>query len=66
VREKSGEDPLPHWHPNQLRHSMGTAVRREYGLEGAQVVLGHAKANTTEIYAERDQRLAVEIARKLG
>ena len=66
AREKVGADPLPHWHPNQLRHSMGTEVRRQYGLEGAQVVLGHAKANTTEIYAERDQRLAVEIARKLG
>ena len=66
ARKKAGADPLPHWHPNQLRHSMGTEVRRQYGLEGAQVVLGHAKANTTEIYAERDQRLAVEIARKLG
>jgi len=65
-RQKVGSEPLPHWHPNQLRHSMGTDVRRAFGLEGAQVVLGHSKANTTEIYAERDLSLAVEIARKIG
>ena len=30
---------LPHWHANQLRHSKATEVRREFGLEAAQVVL---------------------------
>jgi len=54
------------WSQNQLRHSAGTDVRKRFGLEAAQVVLGHAKANTTEIYAERDLRLAVEIARQVG
>ena len=34
-----------HWHPNQLRHTHGTRVRKEYGLEAAQVVLGHARAD---------------------
>ena len=55
-----------HWHPNMLRHSAATEVRREYGLEGAQVILGHARANITETYAERDMDKAREIARKLG
>jgi integrase len=55
-----------HWHPNMLRHGAATEVRREYGLEGAQVILGHARANITEIYAERDAEKAREIARKLG
>jgi len=54
------------WTPNQLRHTRGTEVRREYGLEAAQSVLGHASADTTQIYAERDQRLAIEVARKTG
>ena len=32
------------WSPNQLRHSFATKVRREHGLEAAQVLLGHAQA----------------------
>ncbi len=60
------EDPLPHWHPNQLRHAAATEIRREYGLEATQVVLGHAKADATQLYAERDGRLAAEVARKIG
>lgn len=65
---KKGTEPtlLPHWHPNQLRHSAATEIRRQFGLEAAQVLLGHAKADTTQIYAERDSRLAVEVARKIG
>src|SRR5262249_32985057 len=54
------------WHPNQLRHSHGTEVRRRFGLEGAQVALGHSQANVTEIYAERDLNLAVRIAAEMG
>lgn len=54
------------WAPNQLRHTAGTAVRRQFGLEAAQVVLGHSRADVTQVYAERDQRLAVEVARQVG
>ncbi|MCG2684174.1 MAG: hypothetical protein L6306_11245 [Planctomycetales bacterium] len=57
---------LPHWHANQLRHSKATEIRRQFGLEAARVSLGHAKADVTQIYAERDARLAVEVARKIG
>ena len=57
---------LPHWHPNQLRHTCGTEVRRHYGLEAAQVVLGHAKADVTQVYAERDQALAADVMKKIG
>ncbi|MBP3956893.1 site-specific integrase [Gemmata sp. G18] len=42
-----------HWHPNQLRHNYATRARKLFGLEGAQAVLGHAKINTTELYAEK-------------
>ena len=57
---------LPHWHANQLRHSKATEVRQQFGLEAAQVSLGHAKADVTQVYAERDARLAVEVARQIG
>ena len=55
-----------HWHPHQLRHTRGTQVRREFGLEAAQVHLGHSKADVTQIYAERDLELARAIALKIG
>ena len=54
------------WHPNQLRHSFATRVRKERGLEAAQVVLGHATADITQVYAERDLTLAAEVAAKMG
>ncbi|MDB5311932.1 MAG: hypothetical protein JWO38_6134 [Gemmataceae bacterium] len=54
------------WHPNQLRHSFATRVRKEHGLEAAQVLLGHAKADVTQVYAERDLDLAVSVAAKIG
>jgi integrase len=57
---------IPRWSPNQLRHALATRVRAEMGLEASQVVLGHARANTTEIYAERDTQLARQAMEKLG
>lgn len=57
---------VEHWHPYQLRHSFGTRVRKEHGLEAAQVVLGHARADVTQVYAERNEELAVAVAAKIG
>jgi integrase len=54
------------WSPNQLRHAAGTDVRRQYGLEAAQCVLGHAKADVSQVYAERDQALAAKIMGEIG
>lgn len=54
------------WHPNQLRHSVGTAVRRAHGLDGAQVVLGHAKADVTQCYADASWDRAEKIALEMG
>ncbi|MDY0169431.1 MAG: site-specific integrase [Thermoguttaceae bacterium] len=67
--EKAGDpapEPVPTWAPNQLRHSAGTEIRKKFGLEAAQVTLGHAKANVTEVYAERDLKLATEVAKRIG
>jgi hypothetical protein len=41
-------------------------VRRAFGLEAAQVVLGHSKADITQVYAERDEALAASVALKMG
>jgi integrase len=54
------------WHPNQIRHAFATHVRRDHGLEAAQVLLGHSRADTTQIYAERNVSLASEVAAKIG
>ena len=59
-------DPVPHWHPNQLRHAHGTEVRRLYGLEAAQVALGHERADVTQMYAEKNLALAVKVATEVG
>ncbi len=54
------------WHPNQLRHSFATLVRKSYGLESAQVLLGHSKADVTQIYAEKNLSLAASVATAIG
>jgi hypothetical protein len=62
---RNGTDPLPipAWHPNQLRHSAATEIRRQFGLEAAQTVLGHAKADITQVYAERNPPRATLVGR---
>jgi integrase len=54
------------WHPNQLRHTAATKIRRRYGAEAAQSVLGHAELSTTEIYAEKSLEVARQIMREIG
>jgi len=54
------------WHPNQLRHTFATRVRKQHGLEAAQVLLGHSRADVTQIYAERNEELAATVAAKVG
>lgn len=58
---------LPHWTPHQLRHTAATRIRAEFGLEAAQIMLGHSSALVTEaVYAERDQSKGMEIAGQVG
>ena len=46
--------------------SYASHVRREHGLEAAQILLGHAMADVTQLYAERDVAKAVSVAAKIG
>lgn len=66
--KEAGVEPvlLASWSPNRLRHAAATEVRRQFGLEAAQVTLGHSKADVTQVYAERDQDLARTVALKIG
>jgi integrase len=57
---------LPHWAPNQLRHTAGTEIRRQFGAEMARLILGHQKLSTTELYAEADFKRAIEIVSLVG
>lgn len=57
---------IPKWSPNQLRHTAATEIRKRYGIEAAQVVCGHATADVTQVYAERDFQLAVRVAGEVG
>lgn len=57
---------IPTWNPYRLRHSCATQIRREYGLEGSQVVLGHAQLGVTQVYAEKNQSLAERIMSEVG
>lgn len=55
-----------HWHPHQLRHTIGTEVRERLGPEHAQATLGHAHIKATEIYAEVSRKRAIEVATAIG
>jgi len=39
------------WHPHQLRHNAATVLRKEYGIEVAKIILGHATLSATQVYA---------------
>ena len=54
------------WHPHQLRHNAATTLRKEFGVELARIILGHATAFTTEIYAETDRQQAMAVIGKIG
>lgn len=54
------------WSPHQLRHTSATRIREQFGLEAAQVVLGHTKADVTQIYAEANREKAAKIMKDVG
>lgn len=67
IRRACTKAGVERWHPHQLRHNYATEIRRLYGLEAAQIMLGHSSALVTDaVYAERDQAKAREVAKKLG
>ena len=65
-RKKDGLAPLSRWTPNMLRHSAATEIRRQFNLEAVQSILGHAAMKTSEVYAEKNMKLARQVAAKIG
>jgi integrase len=54
------------WHPHQLRHSAATQIRKTYGLEPAQIILGHKTLTVTQVYAQRHVESAMLIMAEVG
>ncbi len=55
------------WSPGRLRHNAATRLRREFGIDMAQTILGHRIGSAiTEIYAEANSRKAREVVLKIG
>ena len=57
---------MPPWHPNSLRHTKATELRREAGLDAARAVLGHRSTAVTKVYAELDMGQAADMAKRMG
>ena len=52
--------------PYQRCHTAAAKTRKQFNDETAGLLLGHNKMSETAIYAERNQGLADEAARKFG
>jgi hypothetical protein len=60
----------------RVRHNAATELRKEscppkprrrrFGLETARIILGHRSAAITEVYAEQNEREAIEAIIKVG
>jgi integrase len=57
---------VPVWCPLQLRHTAGTAIRKLFGLEASQAVLGHRELGVTQVYAEVDRDKARSVMAQVG
>jgi integrase len=57
---------IPRWTPHMLRHAKATRVRAAYGLEAAQATTGHATLAAAQIYAQRRNDLARQVAAESG
>lgn len=55
-----------YFHPHQLRHTAGTRIRKEFGLEAAKVLLGHRTITMSQHYAQQDIDAAVRIVGEVG
>ena len=54
------------WHPHRLRHAAGSRLRKEFGVEAAQVILGHKTLSVTELYAQKNVEAARRIMADVG
>lgn len=60
---RAGVDP---WAPNQLRHNVSSEVTSVHGVEAEAAYLGHDANIGQRVYAARDIRTAVMVAKSMG
>ncbi|VTR97622.1 catalytic phage domain protein : Marine sediment metagenome DNA, contig: S01H1_L02182 (Fragment) OS=marine sediment metagenome GN=S01H1_07804 PE=4 SV=1 [Gemmata massiliana] len=65
-RSAARKTGVPNWHPNQLRHTFATEVRKALWLEAAPASLGRSRADATRVYAEHDLALTLRVAAEMG
>ncbi|MDD3470183.1 MAG: site-specific integrase [Thermoguttaceae bacterium] len=54
------------WTSHQLRHRAGTDARAKFGIDAAQLLLGHSDVKTTERYAIPDESKMIAFAKTMG
>jgi integrase len=54
------------WSPGRLRHNALTRYDEAAGIQAASTVVGHARVETSQIYAEKNKRQAAELVARLG
>lgn len=57
---------MPHWSPNQLRHTAATRIRKNESLDAVQVILGHKQVDMTQHYAKADEEKANAVILAMG
>jgi integrase len=66
IRKACQKAGVPIWFPHPLRHSAASEVRRRFGLEASQAVLGHGERGTTQVYVEVDRTTAPRVMTEIG
>lgn len=57
---------IPRFTPHWLRHNAASSLREEFGLDIAQIMLGHSSADVTQVYAHLNLNKALAIASQVG
>lgn len=65
-KDNSEAELIPKWTPYQLRHTYATQMRKNHGVEAAQLGLGHARTNVVDVYAEKNLSLLVKLTKENG
>ncbi|QDT67901.1 site-specific tyrosine recombinase XerC [Planctomycetes bacterium MalM25] len=66
IKRACAKAGVPQWSPNQLRHAAATEIQKLHGIEAASIILGHRSLTVTQIYAERNEARAIDVASQYG
>ena len=62
IERACGAAGVPTWAPHRLRHNAASYLRREFGIDVAQTILGHRLgSNITEVSAEANVAKAIDV-----